>query len=168
MQNHLMQNIRGNKMDMKAKPVIDGKFWIIEDGVNRVGTLQRDESNKFILVSNKQKAIFKDVKTLEKQFGKNFFITTNTIHQSKSNEIYGYPTNCIPHNPMYDIKRKLPLFTKSDASKSVYCAGYYAIRFDKGWVRSFCPKLITIQRYDHKGPFKTELELRQVLSNVNK
>jgi hypothetical protein len=156
-------------MEMKAKPVIDGKFWIIEDGVNRVGTLQRDESNKFILVSNKQKAVFKDTKTLEKQFGKNFFVTAKTeIPKESTNEIYGYPTNCIPHNPMYDIKRKLPLFTKSDASKSVYCAGYYAIRFDKGWVRSFCPKLITIQRYDHKGPFKTELELRQVLSNASR
>ena len=156
-------------MVMKAKPVIDGKFWIIESGESRVGTLQRDESDKFILVSNKQKAVFKDVKTLEKQFGKNFFVTAKTeVSKESSNEIYGYPTNCVPHNPMYDIKRKLPLFTKSDASKSVYCAGYYAIRFDKGWVRSFCPKLITIQRYDYKGPFKTELELRQVLSNVSR
>ena len=115
-------------MVMKAKPVIDGKFWIIESGESRVGTLQRDESDKFILVSNKQKAVFKDVKTLEKQFGKNFFVTAKTeVSKESSNEIYGYPTNCIPHNPMYDIKRKLPLFTKSNASKSVYCAGYYAI-----------------------------------------
>lgn len=155
-------------MEIKAKPVIDGKFWIIENGVTRVGTLQRDESNKFILVSNKQKSVFKDVKTIENQFGKNFFITAPAKKENQSTEIYGYPTNCIPHNPMYDIKRKLPLFTKSDASKSVYCAGYYAIRFDKGWVRSFCPKLITIQRYDHKGPFRNELELKQVLSNVNR
>ena len=47
-------------MVMKAKPVIDGKFWIIESGESRVGTLQRDESDKFILVSNKQKSIFED------------------------------------------------------------------------------------------------------------
>lgn len=155
-------------MDMKAKPIIDGKFWIVESGDSRVGTLQRDESNKFILVSNKQKAVYKDIKTLEKQFGKSFFVTAKSEQPKQSNEIYGFPTNSLPHNPMYDIKRKLPLFTKSDASKSIYCAGYYAIRFDKGWVRSFCPKLITIQRYEHKGPFKTELELRQVLSNVER
>jgi hypothetical protein len=84
------------------------------------------------------------------------------------NEIYGYVTNCEPHNPMYDVKKKLPLFTKSDASKSVYCAGYYAIKFDKGWVRSFCPKLITVQRYESRGPFRTELELKQELANVNR
>jgi hypothetical protein len=40
-----------------------------------------------------------------------------------------------PHNSMYDIKRKLPLFTKSEDSKSLYCAGYYVIKFDKGWVK---------------------------------
>jgi hypothetical protein len=69
---------------------------------------------------------------------------------------------------MFDIKRKLPLFTKSIDSKSLYCAGYYVIKFDKGWVKSFCPKLITLQRYTYQGPFKTELEMRQVLANVSK
>ena len=69
---------------------------------------------------------------------------------------------------MYDIQKKLPLFTKSKDSKSLYCAGYYVIRFEKGWVKSFCPKLITLQRYQYKGPFKTDLEMKQVLSSVNK
>lgn len=156
-------------MEIKAKAVIDGKFWIVENGVERIGTLQKDETNKFIFVNKSTKSVFKDVKSLEKQFGKNFFITAKANKNDETvKEVYGYPTNCEPHNPMYDVKRKLPLFTKSDASKSVYCAGYYAIKFDKGWVRSFCPKLITIQRYENKGPFKTDLELRQVLSNVNR
>ena len=69
---------------------------------------------------------------------------------------------------MYDVKRKLPLFTKSNKSKSAYCAGYYVIKFDKGWVKSFCPKLITIERNESKGPFKTDLEMRQELSRVNR
>ena len=68
---------------------------------------------------------------------------------------------------MWDLKKKLPLFTKSEKSKSVYCAGYYIIKFNKGWVKSFCPKLITIERYDYKGPFKTEIEMRQQLSIEN-
>ena len=42
------------------------------------------------------------------------------------------------------------------------------MKVDKGWVKSFCPKLITLQRYAYKGPFKTDLEMKQVLSNVNK
>lgn len=69
---------------------------------------------------------------------------------------------------MYDVKRKLPLFTKSEKSKSAYCAGYYIIKFDKGWVKSLCPKLITVERYEFKGPFKNELEMRQELSRANR
>ena len=67
---------------------------------------------------------------------------------------------------MYDVRKKLPLFTKSNASKSLYCAGYYVIKFNKGWVKSFCPKVITLERNEYKGPFKTEFEMKQVLSNV--
>ena len=155
-------------MDIKAKPVIDGKFWILEGEGNRVGILQKDEADKFVMLSKDNRSTFKDIKSIEKKFGKNFFVSAKTVDVKTTNEIYGFATNCEPHNPMYDLKKKLPLFTKSDASKSVYCAGYYAIKFEKGWVRSFCPKLITVQRYEYKGPFKTEMELRQVLSNVNR
>lgn len=153
---------------MKAKPVIDGKFWILENNGIKIGILQKDETDKFVLSSKEDKSVFKDIKSIEKKFGKNFFISSKKETVSIPQEIYGYPTNCQPHNPMYDVKKKLPLFTKSDASKSVYCAGYYAIKFDKGWVKSFCPKLITVQRYEARGPFKTELELKQELINVNR
>jgi len=155
--------------EFKAKPIIDGKFWIIEDHGNKIGTLQKDDTDKFVLNAKNTRSVFKDIKSLEKNFGKNFFISAKKDDETVTiNEIYGFNTNCEPHNPMYDVKKKLPLFTKSNASKSVYCAGYYAIKFDKGWVRSFCPKLITIQRYESKGPFKTEIELRHILSNINK
>jgi len=59
------------------------------------------------------------------------------------------------------------MFTKSKKSKSLYCAGYYIIKFDKGWVRSFCPKMVTCENYVSKGPFKTELEMRLELSKEN-
>ena len=155
-------------MDMKAKPVIDGKFWILENNGIKVGILQEDETDKFVLSSKQDASVFKDIKSIEKRFGKNFFVSTTKEKKTAPNEIYGFATNCEPHNPMYDVKKKLPLFTKSDASKSVYCAGYYAIKFDKGWVKSFCPKLITVQRYESRGPFKTEIELKQEIANVNR
>jgi hypothetical protein len=68
---------------------------------------------------------------------------------------------------MFDVKQRLALFTKSEKSKSLYCAGYFIIKFDKGWVKSFCPKLITVERYETKGPFKTDIEMRQELSKAN-
>ena len=82
-------------------------------------------------------------------------------------EVHGFPSSVAPYNSMYDVKRKLPLFTKSEKSKSLYAAGYYIIRFEKGWVKSFCPKLITVERYEYKGPFKTSIEMKQELSLAN-
>ena len=47
----------------------------------------------------------------------------------KKKEVHTYLTSVNPFNQMYDVKRNRPLFTKSKKSKSLYCAGYYIIRF---------------------------------------
>jgi len=156
--------------ELQAKPVIDNKFWIVERDGEKFATLRREEDNRFVLSNKTGVRIYNNKQSLMKQFGSDFFIARIVREADDANpqEVHGYPSSTVPHNAMFDIKRKLPLFTKSEDSKSLYCAGYYIIRFDKGWVKSFCPKLITLQRYPYQGSFKTELEMRQVLSNVSK
>jgi len=151
-----------------AKPIVDGKFWIVEEGGEKIATLHKKENNKFILSSTSGEVMFNKKDELTKHFGKGFFLTSEkiTVTTTDPKECHGYLTSCIPNNAMYDVRRKLPLFTKSTQSKSLYCAGYYIIKFDKGWVKSFCPKAITIERYPYKGPFKTEIEMKQVLANA--
>lgn len=155
-------------MSIKAKPVLENKFWIVEDEGVRVGTLTRDD-DKFIISRKGKVEFYKSERDLTKQFGKNFL--TATITKSDTNDtslfVHGYPTKTTPYNGMYDITRKLPLFTKSEKSKSVYCAGYYLIKFNKNWLKSFCPKLITIEKNEYMGPFKTRMEMKGVLSNVS-
>ena len=156
--------------DIHATPIIPEKFWIVEkDGV-KLATLRKNEENRFVLSNNDGIRIYDTAQSLTKEFGKDFFVAkiVKEADSAEINEVQGFATSCLPHNGMYDIKRKLPMFTKSNDSKSLYCAGYYVIKFEKGWVKSFCPKLITLQRYEYKGPFKTELEMKQVLSNVSK
>jgi hypothetical protein len=156
--------------EIQAKPVIDNKFWIVENNGVRIATLRKNEENKFILSNKDGVKVFNTKKSITEQFGSEFFVAKIIKEADNSNpkEVHGFGTSTCPHNAMYDIQKKLPLFTKSKDSKSLYCAGYYVIRFEKGWVKSFCPKLITLQRYDYKGPFKTDLEMKQVLSSVNK
>lgn len=156
--------------EIHAKPIIQDKFWIVEQNGEKVATLRKNEDNRFIMSNEDGIKIYDSKEKLTKEFGKNFFIAkiVKEANDSLPNEVHGYTTSTSPHNAMFDIKKKLPLFTKSSDSKSLYCAGYYTIRFDKGWVKSFCPKLITLQRYEYKGPFKTELEMKQVLANVSK
>jgi len=165
-------NCLENKMtdELHAKPVIDNKFWIVEKDGEKFATLRKDDDNRFVMSNATGIKIFSNKESLTKEFGKNFFIAKiiREADNAEPNEVHGYPSSTTPHRPMFDIKRKLPLFTKSEDSKSNYCAGYYIIRFDKGWVKSFCPKLITLQRYEFKGPFKNEIEMKQVLSNVSK
>ena len=156
--------------EIHAKPVIENKFWIVEENGSKIATLRKNEDDRFVLSNELGVKIYDNKESLTRQFGKDFFIARiiKEANDSHPNEVHGYTTSTSPFNAMFDIKRKLPLFTKSDDSKSLYCAGYYVIRFDKGWVKSFCPKLITLQRYEFKGPFKTDIEMKQVLSNVSK
>jgi hypothetical protein len=156
--------------ELHAKPVIDNKFWIVEKDGEKFATLRRDDENRFVMSNETGIKIFNTRESLTKQFGKDFFIAKiiKEAHDAEPLEVHGFPTSAIPHNPMFNIQKKLPLFTKSEDSKSHYCAGYYIIRFDKGWVKSFCPKLITLQRYEYQGPFKNEIEMKQRLSNVSK
>lgn len=156
-------------IELHAKPVVDGKFWIVESEGTKIGILKVTEQHKYVFSSKDTVQTFDSKKKLYEHFGKSFFV--NTPKSKKTSlpcEVQGYPTVCEPHNSMFDVKRHLPLFTKSRKSKSVFCAGYYIIKFEKGWVRSFCPKLITVERYPFEGPFKTEIEMKQRLSNVTK
>ena len=147
-----------------AKPILEGKFWIVEDKGVKLGTLTLDE-DKYILSDKEGTHFFDSEKQLKKTLG-----TIDWGHKRLDNvityEVHGYPTSYKPYNPMFDVKRRIPLFTKSPKSRSVYCAGHYVVQFDKGWVKSFCPKLITVERNDFKGPYKTELEARQELARV--
>jgi len=155
--------------ELEAKQLVPNKFWIVQNYGQKVGTLQKNKEG-YVLLTHKDKIHFESVEKVYDAFGKDFFEHTATkkIKDSKVMEVHGFPTSTQAWNTLLDVQNNLPLYSKSRKSKSLYCAGYYTIRFAKGWVKSFCPKLITLQRYDYKGPFTTELEMRQVLSNVSK
>jgi len=154
-------------MTLKAKALLKNRFWIVEDNGERVGTISHDEE-KYIFSNTKGDVkFFDDMYELEENLGETVFEDTKS-EKSHIKEVHGFPTSSKPYNSIFDLNRKLPLFTKSEKSKSLYCAGYYIIRFEKGWVKSFCPKLITVDRYKTFGPYKTELEMKQELSRVNR
>ena len=155
-------------MTIKANTVLKNKFWIVEDNGKKVGTLSHSE-DRFLYSCNNQTYFFDNQKQISKKLGKIVW-DDNVEKKITSSEkiVHNYPTSVTPFNTMYDVQRKLPLFTKSVKSNSLYCAGYYIIHFDKGWVKSFCPKMVTLERYEFKGPFKTDVEMRQELSIANR
>ena len=148
-----------------AKEILKDKFWLVIDNGKNVGTISFDNDH-YIVNSDGKYEVYKHKSNIKKKLG-DLTWTQLKIQETTQYDVHKFVCNSKPYNSMWDLKKKLPLFTKSKKSKSVYCAGYYIIKFNKGWVKSFCPKLITIERYDYKGPFKTEIEMRQQLSKEN-
>lgn len=144
-------------MTIVATPIIKNKYWIVESNGAKVATIQAVDEGGVAYVHDNQREIFPSIKLLSKKYNIAFAKAPKTA-SSKPSDVYGYPCNTRSFNEVYDVARKLPIYTKSAKSRSYFCAGYYMIKYSNTWIREFCPKLITLNRYDHKGPFKTETE----------
>jgi hypothetical protein len=156
-------------MSVNAKTLIKNKFWILEEDGHKIGTLQKEDGNGWIFLGRKDKRekIESEAGLFEK-FGANVFSNDIVRHESVVSEdgdqVYDYPVSQKAYNPMFDVQKQLPIYTKTPKSKSLFCAGYYIICFEKGWRKAYCPKVITLQRYPYKGPYKTKLEMQQELN----
>ena len=162
-------------MTVKAKTLIKDKFWIVEENGQKLGTLQKKDDNGWIFL-NKQdrRQVYITQESLFQKFGFNIFEEKQEkkeedLTNGQTNfEVHGYPCSQTPYNPMFDVQKQLPIYTKTPKSKSQFCAGYYIICFEKGWRKAYCPKMITLSRYKCKGPMKTKIEMQQVLNNAVK
>ena len=161
-------------MTVKAKTLVKDKFWIVEEHGQKLGTLQKKDDNGWIFLSKKDhRQVFHTQESLFTRFGFNIFEKSNTpeepiIEQTSNFTVHGYPCSQNPYNPMFDVQKQLPVYTKAPKSKSQFCAGYYIICFEKGWRKAYCPKMITLSRYKYKGPMKSKIEMQQVLNNAVK
>jgi hypothetical protein len=157
-----------NMADKIAKPVVKNKFWVVEDQGTRVATIQAVEDGGFVYVHDDQRERFASIKLLSKQYNITF---DKTAKKSKTqpigNNVHGYPTQAKPYNELYDVSRKLPVYTKTSKSKSYFCAGHYIVQFESHWAKAYCPKLITLNRYPFRGPFATVEEMQTELRKAN-
>ena len=159
-------------MTVRAKTLIKDKFWIVEEHGQKLGTLQKKDDNGWLFLSKKDhRQIFHTQESLFTKFGFNIFEgkqKESIVEQTDNFNVHGYPCSQHPYNPMFDVQKQLPVYTKAPKSKSQFCAGYYIICFEKGWRKAYCPKMITLSRYKYKGPMKTKIEMQQVLNNAVK
>jgi hypothetical protein len=159
---------------INAKTLVKDRFWIIEKNGQKLGTLQKEDTNGWIFLSRQQeKEIFHTQDSLYEKFGQGIFandiqVPENPVAEPLEWEVHGFPVNQQPYNPVFDVQKQLPMYTKTPKSKSQFCAGYYIICFEKGWRKAYCPKVITLQRYPYQGPIKSKIEMQQVLNNAIK
>lgn len=151
-----------------AKPVVKNKFWIVESGGEKIATIQAIEEGGVAYVHDNYREVFPSIKLLSKKHNIEFVKHEKTKPAPADvYEIHGYPTPHRPHNVLFDISKHLPIFTKTSKSKSYFCAGYYIIKFSHNWAKAYCPKAITLNRYEYQGPFKTQEEMTKQLRRVN-
>jgi hypothetical protein len=155
--------------ELIAKPVIKNKFWIVENSGNKIATIQAIEEGGFVYVQNQARQRYPTIKLLSKEHNIVFDDVVGKKDKAALQEhsVHGYPVSNKPWNILWDVKHQFPVYTKTNKSKSFYCAGYYIIKFNNGWVKSTCPKFITLNRYEFRGPFKTKTEMQEQLRLAN-
>ncbi len=157
--------------ELIAKPILKNKFWIVEDKGNKIATIQAVDNGGFVYVDTNSRQQFSTIKLLSKEYNISFDKQTKTKSKLDStnteHHVYGYPISNKPWNILWDVKHQFGVFTKTNKSKSFYCAGHYIIKFNNGWVKSFCPKLITLNRYPYQGPFMTKEQMQEALKAAN-
>ena len=156
-------------MQAISKTLIPNKEWIVKDQETKIGSIAKNKKG-YSFLKKGQVINFKNLDEIVTSLGVTIPEPKKTKLDTETDNhiIYGYPCSSRPFGPIYNVKKKLPLFSKSNKSKSLYCAGYYIIKFRKGWVKSYCPKLITVERYPYQGPFKSESDMKTALYSINK
>jgi hypothetical protein len=143
--------------ELIAKQIVKNKYWIVESQGSKVATIQAVDNGGFVYVSNDQREKFNTIKLLTKVHNVKFSReTVKAPNKSINGFVYEYPVTGRAYNVMWDIKHKFPVYTKTSKSKSFFCAGYYVVKLNDSWTKTFCPKLISLNRYPFHGPFQTE------------
>ena len=151
-------------MNTKTKVIVDNQSWLLVSGGSKIGSLQK-EKGKYSLFYKGIKTVIGGAVSVKTTLGVDSLEQWPTsIPTNVGNTVYDYPTSSMPYNPLYNIQKKLPIYTKSQKSKSLFCAGYYVININEEWTTCFCPKLITLRRCNYQGPFKTSQDMENALN----
>ena len=153
-------------MTLLAKSIVKNKCWIVEDDGTKVGTIMVNPAG-VVFQHDQKKEQFTSLKMLSDKY--NIVVDKAPPKRviTESNTVYDFPCEHKPNNVLWDVKHRLPIFTKGNKSKSFFCAGYYIVKFNNGWVKSYCPKLITLNRYPYAGPYDTLEEMQERLRIAN-
>ena len=135
-----------------ARPIVNGKFWVIKQNEHKIGSVEKD-NNGYFVTTKQGNARFKTIKGLRDVTNILFEDDAERIKYPE-NQVNGFPTDCKPFNGVYNIHTRLPIYTKERKSRSWYAAGYYMLTVGRKTKTVFCPKLILLERYGYFGPVK--------------
>jgi len=149
--------------------------WLVHQGDERLGILNKDVQEHYTYISGQELLDFYSADEVKQHFGNLSLFEAQIETPPKKQDAYyikgyevDYPEPFAVAEDDPGFSNRLPLYTKIENGSIYYAAGYYCIKFAKGWKHSNGPKLATLEKYEYEGPFKTELEMRQRLKTLNK
>lgn len=143
-------------MTIIAKPVIDKQYWILKQDNKKVGIIEAVDDGFAVKIKDNVSR-YKTIKMAGRAADIEFEPAQKSYKQS-ANRVHGFEVSGKIYNALWDVKHKLPLFTRTDKSKSWFAAGWYMVKQHRTWKLTQHPKLITLQRYKYQGPFHTKEE----------
>lgn len=149
--------------ELIAKPIIKDQYWVVTDGEKKVGNVLANSAG-YEVILNGSTVQFNNTADIKRK-------TKISFEPMKSNKTRvempypEYPTTARTYNNIFDLKRKLHVFTKTAKSKCYHVAGWFTINQTGAPEVVFCPKYIFVQRYPYQGPFKTEAEAQQAINS---
>lgn len=160
-------------MIIQLKEITDNSWLVMtEKEQEKIGLLSASRTGSYLLLTSSGKMHFANDEEVKAFFEEDVFenVVVTAMAEEKDFFIKGFPVDF--DHPFEadteDTVSELPLYTKTKSSKVYHCAGYYCIKFPKGWTSSFSPKLSTLQKYEYAGPLKTEMEMKSNLSILKK
>jgi hypothetical protein len=158
----------GPIMTLQAKAIVKNKCWIVENNGKKIATiLANPKGVVWVDQEDQHREQFASLRLLSDKYNVIVDKTAPKKVINSTHNVYGFPCDYNATNILWDVPKKLPVFTKGNKSKSFFCAGYYIVKFNNGWVKSYCPKLITLNRYSYAGPYETLEEMQEHLRIAN-
>jgi hypothetical protein len=133
-----------------ARPIVDGKFWILKENNQKVGSVEKARDGYFVRTKEGVKQ-YKTIHALRDIAKLNFEDAPEKVAHPEF-QVNGFETDAKPYNAVYNVQSRLPIYTKEPKSKSWYAAGWYEITINNKTTIEFCPKLILLERYFYRGP----------------
>ena len=105
-------------MTVRAKTLVKDKFWIVEQNGQKLGTLQKKDDNGWIFLSKQnQRQVYHTQESLFTKFGFNIFeekqVTEPVVEKTDNFEVHGFPCSQKAYNPIFDVQKQLPIYTKT-------------------------------------------------------
>lgn len=157
-------------------------FWLVEETKNNqpIGIIYR-RGDGWLLHTLDRTEYYKTLEEYIRTLGGNEVILQEDVLKDESRTLDGYPIKpehtlvTLTENPKFTEEEKAeilklgyPVYTRG--TEVIFVAGYWAVlrEGDLQWNVVFCPKLETLLKMKHSGPFKSRAEAQQEASILTK